>query len=87
MKNKLNIFVIFFSSIFIICLLLIVNHREKFNTSENYVVEVVYYNGEVDTLKYTLDSALNLDNGDLWSQGYGTLLSGVRKYKIISKNK
>ncbi len=57
------------------------------NSIETYKIEVIYFNGDKEVLIYKLDNVPHLDDGNIWVQGKGTILCGVRSYKILEIKK
>jgi hypothetical protein len=70
---------------FILIGLLMVSCKKEIqlNTIERYKIEVVYFNGEKEILEYNLPNNPQLNGGNLWVQGEGILLCGVRKIRVL----
>lgn len=70
----------------LICILLLLGLTSCVSY-DKYTIEVTYTNGQVDTLVYKLSSYPELNDGDLYAQSHGTLISGVRTFKILKQEK
>lgn len=71
----------------IIFILLLLGLTSCNNSTEKYTLEVTYFNGDRDTLVYNLGNTPRLREGDMWAQGYGTFLSGVRSFKVLKQER